>query len=64
MRIDILSLFPDMFDATLGQSIVGRAQDDGFVDIKVTDLLITYAYTSLRSNNYQDIVNKIYSATN
>ena len=37
MRIDILSLFPDMFDATLGQSIVGRAQDDGFVDIKVTD---------------------------
>ena len=37
MRIDILSLFPDMFDATLGQSIVARAQDDGFVDIKVTD---------------------------
>lgn len=37
MRIDILSLFPDMFDATLGQSIVGRTQDDGFVDIKVTD---------------------------
>lgn len=37
MRIDILSLFPDMFDATLGQSIVGRAQDDGFVDINVTD---------------------------
>lgn len=33
-------------------------------DIKVADLLITYAYTSLRSNNYQDIVNKIYSATN
>lgn len=33
-------------------------------DIKVIDLLITYAYTSLRSNNYQDIVNKIYSATN
>jgi aspartate kinase len=33
-------------------------------DIKATDLLITYAYTSLRSNNYQDIVNKIYSATN
>lgn len=33
-------------------------------DIKVTDLPITYAYTSLRSNNYQDIVNKIYSATN
>ena len=37
MRIDILSLFPDMFNATLGQSIVGRAQADGFLDIKVTD---------------------------
>lgn len=29
-------------------------------DIKVTDLLITYAYTSLRSNNYSDIVEKIF----
>ncbi|HJF54228.1 MAG TPA: tRNA (guanosine(37)-N1)-methyltransferase TrmD [Limosilactobacillus coleohominis] len=37
MRIDILSLFPDMFQATLGESIVGRAQDDGFLDINVTD---------------------------
>lgn len=37
MRIDILSLFPDMFQATLGQSIVGRAQEDGFLDIQVTD---------------------------
>ena len=37
MRIDILSLFPDMFQATLGESIIGRAQDDGFLDINVTD---------------------------
>lgn len=37
MRIDILSLFPDMFEATLGESIVGRAQEDGFLDINVTD---------------------------
>lgn len=37
MRIDILSLFPDMFKETLGQSIVGRAQNDGFLDIHVTD---------------------------
>ena len=37
MRIDILSLFPDMFQATLGESIVGKAQDNGFLDIKVTD---------------------------
>ena len=37
MRIDVLSLFPDMFKPTLGQSIVGRSQDDGFLDIHVTD---------------------------
>ena len=42
-------------------SAPGKRNSD---DTKVTDLLITYAYTSLRSNNYQDIVNKIYSATN
>lgn len=37
MRIDILSLFPNMFEAPLGESIVGRAQEDGLVDVKVTD---------------------------
>ena len=42
-------------------SAPGKRNSD---DTKVTDLLITYAYTSLRSNNYQDIVNKIYSAKN
>lgn len=42
-------------------SAPGKRNSD---DTKVTDLLITYAYTSSRSNNYQDIVNKIYSATN
>lgn len=38
-------------------SAPGKRTDD---DIKVTDLLITYAYTSLRSNNYDDIVEKIF----
>ena len=42
-------------------SAPGKRNSD---DTKVSDLRITYAYTSLRSNNYQDIVNKIYSATN
>ena len=37
MRIDILSLFPNMFQATMGESIIGKAQDNGFVDINVTD---------------------------
>ena len=30
MRIDVLSLFPDMFQATLGESIVGKAQRNRF----------------------------------
>lgn len=38
-------------------SAPGKRTDD---DIKVTDLLITYAYASLRSKNYQDIVTKIF----
>lgn len=33
-------------------SAPGKRTED---DIKVTDLMITYAYMSLRSNNYQDI---------
>lgn len=33
MRIDILTLFPDMCSAILGESIIGRAQRDGKVQI-------------------------------
>jgi len=35
MRIDILSLFPEMFDGVLSSSILRRALDDGKVEIKV-----------------------------
>ena len=35
MRIDILTLFPEMFDGFLNTSIIKRARDDGYVDIKV-----------------------------
>jgi len=51
MRIDILSLFPDMFQATLGESIVGKAQDNGFLDIKVTDFR---DYTDNKHNRVDD----------
>jgi len=34
MTIDILTLFPEMFDAPLGQSIIGRAQAAGHVTIR------------------------------
>lgn len=51
MRIDILSLFPDMFQATLGESIIGRAQEDGFLDINVTDFR---KYTTDKHNHVDD----------
>ena len=51
MRIDILSLFPDMFQATLGESIIGRAQEDGFLDINVTDFR---NYTTDKHNHVDD----------
>ena len=35
MRIDILSLFPEMFDGFLETSIIKRARENGYVDIKV-----------------------------
>ncbi|MCD8289111.1 MAG: tRNA (guanosine(37)-N1)-methyltransferase TrmD [Prevotella sp.] len=38
MRIDIISVFPTMFEGFLGESIVGRAQRKGLVEIKLHDL--------------------------
>lgn len=38
MRIDILTLFPGMLAAPLGESIVGRAQAAGLVEIAVRDI--------------------------
>ena len=35
MKIDILSLFPSMFDGFLNESIIKRAIDKGYVDIKI-----------------------------
>jgi tRNA (guanine37-N1)-methyltransferase len=38
VRIDILTLFPEMLEATLATSIVKRAQDGGQVEIHVHDI--------------------------
>ena len=35
MRIDILTLFPEMFDGFLNTSIIKRARDNGNIDIRV-----------------------------
>ena len=36
MKIDILTLFPDMFDA-LNHSILGKAKDKDLIDINIVD---------------------------
>ncbi len=38
MRVDILTLFPQVFESPLSCSIVKRAQDNGLVDIALTDI--------------------------
>jgi tRNA (guanine37-N1)-methyltransferase len=38
VRIDILTIFPKMFDAVLGESIIKRAQDKGVVEINIIDI--------------------------
>jgi tRNA (guanine37-N1)-methyltransferase len=38
MRVDILTLFPEMFESPLSYSILKRAQDAGVVDIVLTNI--------------------------
>ena len=38
MRIDLLSLFPEMFASVFGQSIIKRAQEKGLLEIVLTDI--------------------------
>ena len=38
MRIDILTLFPEVFSEPLGASIVGRAQKNSIVEINIHDI--------------------------
>lgn len=38
MRIDILTLFPEMCREVLSQSVIGRARENGAVEIECTDI--------------------------
>jgi tRNA (guanine37-N1)-methyltransferase len=38
MRFDILTIFPEIFDAVLGSSIIGRAQDNGIISVKAWNI--------------------------
>ncbi len=38
MFFDILTLFPDMFKSPFSRSIIGRARDEGIIDIDIIDI--------------------------
>lgn len=38
MKIDILTLFPNMFGPVTSESILGRAKDNGILDIHITNI--------------------------
>ena len=38
MTIEILTIFPEMFDSVLSASILGRAREQGLLDVRCTDI--------------------------
>ena len=38
MKFDILTIFPGIFDAVLGSSIIGRAQENGIISVKAHNI--------------------------
>lgn len=38
MRIDILTIFPRMFEGPLQESMMGRAQENGILEVGITDI--------------------------
>lgn len=51
MKIDILTIFPEFFDAFLATSIIKRGIDDGFIDIQTHQLR---EYSSLKHQRIDD----------
>ena len=54
MRIDILTLFPQIFESPLNCSILKRAQDNGLVEIVLTDI------RDFSTDNYRKVDDKPY----
>lgn len=53
MKIDILSLFPNMFDGFLNESIIKRAIDKGIVEINIINFR---DYSKLNNNQVDDTI--------
>jgi len=54
MRIDVLTLFPEMFESTLSCSILKRAQDEDIVEIVLTNI------RDFATDNYRKVDDKPY----
>jgi len=54
MRIDVLTLFPEMFESPLSHSILKRAQETGIVDIVLTNI------RDFATDNYRKVDDKPY----
>jgi tRNA (guanine37-N1)-methyltransferase len=54
MRIDVLTLFPEMFESPLSHSILKRAQEAGIVDIVLTNI------RDFATDNYRKVDDKPY----
>jgi tRNA (guanine37-N1)-methyltransferase len=37
MRVDVFTIFPEYFDSPLGVSLLGRARDEGLLDVRIHD---------------------------
>ena len=51
MTIDILTVFPEMFESVLSASILGRAREQGLLDIRLTDIR---PFSSCKHRNTDD----------
>ena len=51
MKIDILTIFPEMFDSVLSSSILGRAREAGLLEVTCTDIR---PFSTLKHKNTDD----------
>ena len=50
-RVNILTIFPEMFDSFFSASILGRAREQGLLDVRVTDIR---PYSNCKHHNTDD----------
>ena len=50
-RVNILTIFPEMFESFFASSILGRAREQGLIDVRVTDIR---PYSSCKHHNTDD----------